>query len=162
MIASQGAPVVTAAGALLTSSTVTGNQWYYEGTGLISGATGQTYTATITGWYWTVVMGVGCPSLESNHVYVLFTGTDELQNDHFKVYPVPCDGMFAVSITSASPESYDIVVYNLMGIKIFERSDIAVNGMSEQEIDLRPVAKGIYSVVILGSDRTVVRKVIVR
>ncbi|MEI7725099.1 MAG: T9SS type A sorting domain-containing protein [Bacteroidota bacterium] len=162
MIASQGAPVVTAAGPMLTSSTATGNQWYYEGTGAITGATGQTYTATITGWYWTSVNGVGCPSLESNHVYVLFTGADEFQNDHFKVYPVPCNGMFNASITSSSLESYTIVVYNLMGIKIFEHRDIPVAGTFEQQIDLRPLAKGIYSVVIIGSDHTAVRKVIVR
>ena len=162
MIASQAAPVVTAAGPLLTSSTVTGNQWYYEGTGAIAGATLQTYTATITGWYWTVVMGVGCPTLESNHVYVLFTGQDEFQRDNFSVFPVPNDGKFNVLMTTPSLEKYTIQVYNQIGAKIFERNDIPVKGTIELQIDIRPVANGIYSVVFLNSDHTVVRKVLVR
>ncbi len=162
MIASQAVPVVTAVGPLLTSTTSTGNQWYYEGTGLIPGATGQTYTATITGWYWTVVLGVGCPTLESNHVFVLFTGRDDLQNNNFSVYPVPNDGKFKVMMTTFSQESFTIQVYNQLGAKIFERDDIPVNGTIEQPIDIRPVANGIYSVVFLNSEHTVVRKVLVK
>jgi hypothetical protein len=162
MVASQAAPVVTTAGPLLTSSTLTGNQWYYEGTGAISGATGQTYLATITGWYWTVVQGTGCPWLESNHVYVLFTGQDEMKSQNILLYPVPGDGLFTVSITSPEPEKFTILVYNQLGIKIFERNDLLVTGTIEQTIDIRPVTAGIYSVVFMCSDGTVVKKVLVR
>jgi hypothetical protein len=162
MIASGNAPVVTAAGPLLTSSAVTGNQWYYEGTGPIAGATEQTYLATVTGWYWTVVMGVGCPFLESNHVYVLFTGQEELQNNNFSVFPVPNDGRFHVLMTTTSPETFTIQVYNQIGTKIFERGQIPVTGTTEQQIDIRPFASGIYSVVFLNNDHTVVRRVLVR
>ena len=162
MIASQAAPVVTANGALLTSSTLIGNQWYYEGTGAIAGATGQTYTAIITGWYWTVVEGSGCPFLESNHVYVLFEGQDEIYSKNINVYPVPGDGRFNISISSATPETYTIRVFNLIGSKIFERNDILVSGQFEQQIDLRPVAPGVYSVVFLTSDHTTVKKLLVR
>ena len=162
MIASQAAPVVTAVGPLLTSTASTGNQWYYEGIGAIPGATGQTYVATITGWYWTVIAGVGCPSIESNHVYILFEGQDEIHHTNFNIYPVPCDGKFSVSMTSLSSENYTILVYNQIGSKIFERDDVPVNGTLELQIDIRPVASGIYSVVFLNRDQAVVRKVLVK
>ena len=162
MIDSQTAPVATAEGPLLTSSIPTGNQWYYEGTGLIPDATGQTYLATTTGWYWTVVMGEGCPILESNHVYVLFAGQEELNNNNCSVYPVPGDGKFNISITSPSKRRYTIQVYNQTGMKLFERHDIIVMGTIEQQIDIRPVACGIYSVVFLDGNSAVVRKMLVR
>ena len=162
MVASQGAPVVIASGSLLTSSTLSGNQWYYEGTGAIPGATSQTYTATITGWYWTVVMGVGCPTLESNHVYVLFDGMDELSTSKTTVFPVPNDGRFKVSMTGKASSTCTILIFNPLGDKIFERDDVPAQGPSEQLIDIRPAASGIYSVVFLSNDHTVVRKVLVR
>jgi len=162
MVASQGAPVVTASGSLLTSSTLSGNQWYYEGTGAIPGATSPTYTATITGWYWTVVMGVGCPSLESNHVYVLFDGQDELNISKTNVFPVPNDGHFKVSMTGTTASTYTILIFNPLGEKIFERDDIQVQGSFVQVIDISPAASGLYSVVLLGKDHPVVRKVLVK
>ena len=162
MIASQAAPVVTAAGALLTSTTVTGNQWFYEGTGAIPGATGQTYTATITGWYWSVVEGTGCPFLESNHVYVLFVGQDEMQGKAFSVYPVPNNGKFNLILNELPAGNYTILVFNQTGARVYECDDIRLQGNIEKMIDIRPAAPGIYSVVLLSKDHAMVRKVLVR
>jgi hypothetical protein len=156
------APVVTANGALLTSSIATGNQWYYEGTGLIPGATNQTYTATITGWYWSVVTVNGCSSDTSNHVYVLFVGQNELDGSNFNIYPVPNDGKFNVSIVTPSQETFTIQVYNLLGEKFYEQRDVTTQGGKfETSIDLRPIARGIYSVVFLNSQYKVVRKMVI-
>ena len=155
------APVVTAVGAVLTSSAPSGNQWYYEGTA-IAGATGQTYTVTNnTGYYWCMVTLTGCSSPISNKVWVVITGQQELQNTNISVYPVPNDGRFTVSIISPVQETFTIVVYNQIGAKIFELGDVHVNGTFEKQIDLRPVANGIYSVVFLNSEHKVVRKVLV-
>ncbi|MEI7661425.1 MAG: T9SS type A sorting domain-containing protein, partial [Bacteroidota bacterium] len=155
------APVVTIAGNVLTSSALSGNQWYYEGTA-IAGATARTYTATHnTGYYWCVVTLNGCSSPISNKVWMVVTGQQELQNSNFNVYPVPNDGRFTVSITSPAGENYSIIVYNQLGAKIFESGDLFVNGTFEKQLDLRPIANGIYSVVLLNSEHKVVRKVLV-
>jgi hypothetical protein len=155
------APVVTVAGNVLTSSAPTGNQWYYEGTA-IPGATGQSYTViTNTGNYWCVVTINGCSSPISNKVWVVITGVQELQSSNFSIYPVPNDGQFTVSITSPVAESFTITVYNQLGAKIYELGDVRVNGTFEKQIDLRPIASGVYSVVFLNSEHKVVRKVIV-
>jgi hypothetical protein len=156
------APVVTASGSVLTSSIATGNQWYYEGTGLIPGATGQTYTATITGWYWSVVTVNGCSSDTSNHVYVLFVGQAELSGNDFNVYPVPNDGVFNVSISAATQETFTIQVYNLLGEKLYELPDVTTSGGKfNTRIDLRPIVKGIYTVVFLNNEHKIVRKMVV-
>jgi hypothetical protein len=156
------APVVTANGALLTSSVANGNQWYYEGTGAIPGATGQTYTATVTGWYWSVVTVNGCSSDTSNHVYVLFVGQDELPVSQFNVYPVPNDGKFKVSIVTQAQETYTIKVYNLIGEQFYELKDATTTGgRFDAQIDLRPLARGIYTVVFMNGEHRIVRKMVV-
>jgi len=155
------APVVTAVGPVLTSSAASGNQWYYEGTA-ITGATGQTYTVTNnTGYYWCMVTINGCSSPISNKVWVGITGQQELQGGNFSVYPVPNDGRFSILITSPVQETFTIAVYNQLGAKIFGLGDVQVNGTFEKQIDLRPVAGGIYSVVFLNSKHKVVKKILV-
>jgi hypothetical protein len=162
MITSQPAPVVTAAGPLLTSSATSGNQWYYEGTGLIAGATLQTYTATVTGWYWTVVEGVGCPSLESNHVYVLFTGLEDQGLSNARIAPVPCDGRFTLSIDNPVKEEVSLLICNLQGQTVISAKIMMAAPGEEFEIDLREAGAGLYSVVLRAGKKTIIKKILVR
>ena len=161
MNAIPSSPVVTVAGNVLTSSATTGNQWYYEGNP-IAGATNQTYTVIHnTGYYWCVVTTSGCSSPVSNKVWVVVTGQQDLQGTNFSVYPVPNDGRFNVSITTPSQENFSIEVFNQLGAKIYELGNVQVNGTFEKQIDLRPVANGVYSVVFLNGEHKVVKKVLV-
>ena len=155
------APVVTAVGIVLTSNAATGNQWYYEGS-IIAGATGQSYTVTNnTGNYSCVVTLNGCSSPVSNLVWVVVTEVHELLSGNFNIFPVPSEGRFTVSITNAVNESYSIMIFNQLGAKIYELKDVQVNGTFEKQVDLRPIATGVYSVVFFNSDHKVVRKVLV-
>jgi len=159
-------PVVTATGDMLTSSASSGNQWYFSvtqgGTGnIIPGATSQTYQATQTGWHWTVVNAGGCESDPSLRVYIVIVGVDELQAGNFNIFPVPNDGKFTVAMTSASKENFTITVLNNLGVQIREIRDVQVHGRFEQVINLRPVAPGIYMVVIRNSEQHIVRRIIV-
>ncbi len=155
------APVVTATGNVLHSSVSGGNQWYREGTGAIAGATGQNYTAILSGWYWTVVTVNGCISMESNHVYIVLTGQEEMESSKVSVYPIPNDGKFMVAIDSPVQTVYSVAVYNQLGAKLFELSNVTVTGSFEKEIDLRPVPNGIYSVTFRNKSNQVVRKVLI-
>jgi hypothetical protein len=154
-------PVVTSSGPTLSSSAATGNQWYYEGT-LLPGATMQTYMPTITGYYWTIVTINGCSSDTSNHVFWLSPqGIDPHSSTAINIYPVPNEGMFNVSITTASEESFSIRVYNSLGVKIYEEAKVDVNGSLQKVIDLRPVPNGVYTVIFEDSQNQVVKKIIV-
>jgi hypothetical protein len=155
--------VVTISGNVLTSSAPAGNQWYYEGTP-IAGATGQTYTVTNnTGYYTCVVSLYGCSSPVSNQVWVVVTGQQELQAGNFNIFPVPNDGKFTVSMSSQSAETFSISVFNNIGAMVREVRDIAVNGRFDQVIDLRPVAAGMYTVVIRSnSGSQLIKKVVVK
>jgi hypothetical protein len=153
-------PVVTVAGNVLTSSSITGNQWYYN-TILIPGATNQTYTVTNnTGNYWCVVTLDGCPSGISNKIWVEVVGTDELPaSSYFTIYPVPNNGQFTASISYPIDDTFAITVYNQIGGIVFELLDVKiVGGKFDTRIDLRPVPNGMYLVVFKNSQFKIIRK----
>ncbi len=153
-------PVVTNTGTTLHSSAASGNQWYYQGT-LLVGATGQTYVATVDGYYWTMVTLNGCSSDTSNHRLILTTGIDQHSSAVINLYPVPNVGQFNVSITTVSEESFTIRVYNTFGVKIYEETKVDVNGSLNMVIDLRPVPNGVYTVIFENSQNQVVKKIVV-
>jgi hypothetical protein len=153
-------PVVTNTWDTLHSNAATGNQWY-DLAGIISGATGQTYVATQTGYYWTIVTLNGCSSDTSNHKFILLEGIDPHSSAAINIYPVPNNGQFTVSITTASEESFSIRVYNNLGVKIHEESNVNVNGSLNKVIDLRPVANGVYTVIFENTLNQVVKKIVV-
>ena len=153
-------PVVTNTGTTLQSNAPAGNQWYYQGT-LITGATGQTYVATQDGYYWVVVTLNGCSSAESNHLMILTTGINPHSSAVISVYPVPNEGQFNVSITTASAESFSIRVYNDLGINIYEEPKVDVNGTLQKVIDLGIVPNGVYTVIFEDSQNQAVKKIVV-
>jgi hypothetical protein len=144
----------------LHSDAPAGNQWYFAGA-LIPGATGQDYTAEQSGEYWCIVTLNGCSSGQSNHIVVTMTGVDPLQTGGFTLYPIPNDGQFTVSMTSPSQETFTIQVFNIFGVMISEVNGIEVKGTVEKVIDLRPVANGIYNIVIRSSNERTVKKILV-
>jgi hypothetical protein len=156
-------PVATSDGLVLSSSSEYGNQWYYEGTGMIPGATGQTYTVTNnTGYYWCTVTLEGCTSPASNSVWVLVTGSQEVKNQAaFKIYPIPNNGLFRVELRNTEEKQYSLIVYSPVGNKVFEQKDIKpVHGLFEKEIDLRMLPDGLYSVVCTSNSSSFIRKVL--
>ena len=154
-------PTITLNGQILQSSAPAGNQWYFEGN-IIAGATGQTYDANQTGWYWTVVTLDGCSSDTSNHIYVLVVGIEENPDaSNFMVYPVPNNGRFTISIQLRAEETFTIGVINTLGKLVYEIRDVLVKGKYEKVIDLRPLAAGIYSVVFYGNNSKIVKRIIV-
>ncbi len=155
------APVITANGNVLTSSSATGNQWYYEGTA-IPGATGQTYTVTNnTGYYWCVVTLNGCSSPISNKEWVVITGQQEIRQPEFSIFPVPNGGKFGISVSTSHQETFIIQIFSPMGVKLYELRDLTVNGKDEIRIDLSETARGLCTVVFLYGETLSVRKMLV-
>jgi hypothetical protein len=154
-------PVITAFGDTLHSDAPSGNQWYFNGN-VIPGATGQTWVAEQSGWYWTVVTLDGCSSPASNHIYIVKVGVNEttLATD-VVLYPNPNEGVFTLKFTSAKQEKFDIRVFNNLGVQIFEMRNLDVMGTTRQNIDLRPSPNGVYSVIISNNQSSVVKKIVI-
>jgi hypothetical protein len=158
VIAAPDVPVVTMDGNVLMSSASEGNQWYLNGEPII-GAVDPMYFALEDGEYW-VVVSMGDCSAESNHIEVI-VGIEGLQASAFCLYPIPNDGQFKVSVVTHSQEPFTISIYNTIGMKIYEVHNLMVNGKLDKVIDLRPVAPGIYSVVLQSNKTQLEKKILI-
>jgi hypothetical protein len=145
---------------MLNSSAPEGNQWYFNGT-MIEGATGQNYQAEEEGFYWTIVTLEGCVSDESNHIEVIFVGLNDPDGAGFSIYPVPNNGNFVATMVAPGEETFTIMVYNDLGMKMYEQRDIRVKGKVQHAISLDNPATGIYTVIFIGKNQTVIRKILV-
>jgi PKD repeat protein len=141
-------PIVTVSGNVLTSSSTTGNQWY-NSTGIISGETGQTYSASSVGQYYTIVTFNGCPSASSDVVNFPATGMASIsKNNSVSVYPNPNNGSFTIVPDQRIDGEVLVKLFDLTGRIVFEevRSD---NNLSIQTTGL---ANGTYMLVIQTND----------
>ncbi len=153
-------PVVTVHGDTLISDVPDGNQWYYEGSAIATG-TGQKLIAFYTGWYWDQVIQNGCGSDTSNNIYMTITGINEPNSSGFVVYPVPNKGAFTLKMNTPETGSFDISISNSLGVIVFTRNDVIVQGPTDLMIKLGEVSSGIYTLVIRNASQRIIRKVIV-
>ncbi|MBN1822225.1 MAG: T9SS type A sorting domain-containing protein, partial [Prolixibacteraceae bacterium] len=90
-------PVITQDVDTLTSSALTGNQWYYENT-IISGATNQTLVIDKSGNYYVIVTSLEeCISSPSNILSAHCSWNDGIKNYQLKIYPNPTTGEINIS-----------------------------------------------------------------
>jgi hypothetical protein len=91
------------------------------------------------------------------------TGVGINEKDALKIdiYPVPNDGNFNISVCSGVETTFTLEVFNSLGSKIFSNSNIHVNGAIVIGVDLRPVSRGLLTVILRNAGIEVVRKIMV-
>jgi PKD repeat protein len=124
-------------GNTLTSSSETGNQWYYNGNP-IEGATNNTYEPTQSGDYY-VVVTLGCSSAPSNTINVVITGVEEASQLKAEAYPNPFTDQ--LNIINRFNGLAQCTVYDALG-KIQDRFTVG----SRAQISTAHWSKGIYQV----------------
>jgi len=134
-------PIITLTGNnVLQSDAPNGNQWYYDN-GSIAAATGQLYTVTETGTYYSIVTLSGCSSDTSNHIYVLVTGMETNQaNYSLLVYPNPVADELSIDIGKNHIAS-TLELINVLGQTVVKQAFYGQTLVSTQHL---PV--GIYVV----------------
>jgi hypothetical protein len=156
-------PVVTLNGSTLTSSVATGNQWYLN-SNPIAGATNQTYTATASGVYQTVVTTpMGCSST-SNEVTFGVTGIPDVDPSEIglKVMPNPNNGRFMLDFTVNKKADLDIIIYNAVGQKVFNSRTPGFIGHYVQPVEAGKLSAGIYLLQVQHDNKSYLKKLIVR
>jgi hypothetical protein len=153
------APVITNSGNILQSNAPNGNQWYLLGSP-IAGATDQTYVSTASGEYWDIVTLDGCSSAESNHIQ-FYLDVNTIVTDRINIYPNPNDGEFTLSLNSSSNHLISIIVYNNLGLKVFDRNYNESTEIAKHNIDLSPIQSGIYLIRVTSSEGQFEQRIIV-
>ncbi len=147
-------PIITQQDNTLVSDTETGNQWY-DSNGAIEGATGQVYTPTATDNYYVIVTSeFGCVSEQSNVLYFVFTGIDELSKS-VSIYPNPVTDV--LNISGLENSRTKLVVLDSKGNMV-----ISVAEFTSKQIDLSNLETGIYFVKITNEQINLVKKIVVR
>lgn len=138
-------PTITLTGDSLVSSSISGNQWYKNGT-LIQGATGQYFVLTGAGTYQVQVTGTtGCVSqMSAPFIYV---GIGEpFDRSTVAVYPNPTNGILRINAPELEKRSFEVWISNALGkvVLVFKNT---------YSFDLCGLNAGMYYLTIL-TDRS--------
>lgn len=157
-------PVITLTSGSLTSSSVTGNQWYLNGA-LIPGAIEPVYLPTESGSYYDIVSDpvTGCPSLPSNTINFLVTGTDASGIDGWvSVYPNPFRDKITITYILQEEGAVTISLFDAFGkeLRVIRITDHQTPGKHRVELTSGTLNSGIYILKIQTQSYTVSKKII--
>lgn len=156
-------PEIVQTGDNLVSNAQNGNQWYNEN-GAIPGATGQIFSPTALGNYYTIVTNTfGCHSAPSNIIFYQPTFIDELEKEGtFRVYPNPAKDIVTIDYLVNADDYMTITLHNAFGQTLYtlntkERSRSGLNTVS---FDMSPLDAGVYYFKLQNTENTMIRKII--
>jgi hypothetical protein len=153
-------PTITQNFNTLTSSSATGNQWYFNGN-IIPGATGQTLNITQTGNYTVVVTDSGC--IATSSVFTVITiGLEDISTASVNIYPVPANQwLYINSGENQNISTIDIV--DITGRKIYsEAIDMEQMGNNILKISVSDFEAGIYLLTLGGENYFAVKSFIIQ
>lgn len=152
-------PVISSNADMLQSSAMDGNQWYFNNV-LIQGATGNTYTPTNNGSYYTIVTLTACPSQASNVISFVITGLDDIVRENvISIYPNPIESNSTkINISkSLTTENMAVNLFDISGRLIFSTKVVGETIGLGKGID-----PGIYFINVIADGKTYTKKLIVK
>ncbi len=129
-------PSITENNGILTSSSETENQWYFNGNEII-GATSQQYQPFVDGDYQVAVSENGSPCLSFSEAYHFsLTNINEYNNESIKIYPNPFSDHLFIKNTG----EYNLKLYDIKGGLLYQEKNLKNN----HKIQLNDLKKGMY------------------
>ncbi len=142
-------PVITQNGNLLTSSALSGNQWYRY-TGLLPGETSQVLDISPYGSGDYTVQETtqnGCISPESDLINILFTSTEsEAMERRIKIFPNPTNGILTIESNASNERIDKILFYSSEGKLLLKRQEKSGKKVS---LDLSEFPAGNYQIEVV-------------
>ena len=158
-------PVITQSGAVLTSTSASSYQWYYNGNP-ISGAISSSYTVTANGTYYVVITNANGCEATSASVLITTTGITMTQGqgvDIVNAYPNPYTDFTSVQITVADNSQVIAEVYSLLGehIQTLVNSELSA-GVHSFDFGAKQLgySSGVYIVKVLINNKMYVTRII--
>lgn len=130
---------------ILTSSEVTGNHWFKNGT-IISGETNNTLAVTTPGLYKVQITADDCASEFSNEVALIVTGDINNYNSVFNsIYPNPAFDELTISLYDFEPDSP--VFIRILDMKGNVLTKVEGIGKKDSKIDVKQYSSGSYLLI---------------
>lgn len=138
-------PTITQTGTILNSNFNSYNQWYLN-TAIINGATGKTFTPTVSGLYRVDVLNTsGCINSSTDFNYVLSAiNPSEAAEIGLKVYPIPTKDIISLTFNVLKKENITINLTNLIGQEVFTKHRENFSGKYVETLNLSDYNDGIY------------------
>lgn len=154
-------PSITVNSNTLTSSSATGNQWYYNNT-IINGSTAQTYVATQSGNYY-VKAGNSLCALNSDTININVIGVRENSlNAYVNIFPNPTSGLVNIELSEFSEGSLQLEILNMGGQLITNRKIVYCTMKCIKSVDLSIYPKGEYLIKIKTTEGEITKKIILK
>jgi hypothetical protein len=146
-------PVITQLGNILSSSGISGNQWYRNGV-LLAGETNQTVDCSLYGsgdYTVKVTDGNNCPSEVSEKVTIVFALTDlEVAVSGFEIRPNPFQNYFEIHSRGESPKILkSIEILDVRGRRVLLLPSIQ---QAQVGVSTESFIPGIYILVIESAE----------
>ncbi len=150
-------------GNVLTSSSATNNQWYFNGA-IMPGETNQTLNVTQNGNYTVVVTD---PSNGCTSTSVIFTvGSIGISvvgiNGELNVYPNPNNGEFAIVLTLSEKSTIKIEIRNVLGQLVFDDEILNASGQITRNVNIGTYGSGNYILTVSNKNGKTVKKIVVQ
>jgi len=151
----------------LTSSAITGNQWFSE-SGPVSGANKQVFKPSLKGTYYVRVTGNDCGSKPSNGILVVPSLGDpnSINSDNIsaqvQIYPNPNSGTFTVLMPDLNNEPFDLTISNSIGKTVYQRNQLIADANTGLQINLQDLEQGVYLLNIHSLKADKIARIIIR
>ncbi len=158
--ASPAIPTVYKVGNVLsTTATATSYQWFNNGAS-VSGATTNTYNATIAGNYTLVVTNAaGCST--SSTTVIANVGIKAAQSlTHVQVYPNPTSGMITIAATLAKSQYVAINIYDINGKLVYTSTVANADINFSKNVNIESFASGVYMVQLVTDNGSVQQRIV--
>lgn len=147
-------PSVTQIGNVLNSTPALSYQWYLNGN-LLSGATSQTLTALLNGWYTVWTSNGSCQS-SSSAIYVTVTSLNESYAvfNSIEISPNPAKEYLNIKFKNSSENGINYTITNSVGQKV----DFGhLNSLSDEisSISVSRLADGFYTVKLANNSASI-------
>jgi hypothetical protein len=136
-------PIISFIGTLLVSSLPNNVVWYGP-SGVIAGATNQTYTPTVPGQYYARIDHNGCLSKPSNVLTISIMDIASYDLSKVKVYPNPSTGIITLD-WGAKATTATLDVYNINGQGLMHEK---VSNQTNKTIDISHFVDGLYFILV--------------
>ena len=156
-------PVITQVADSLTSNIANGNQWWFNDTLALTGATLNHFKPTKSGSYKSVVTDASGCIKTSNSINYVVTALNDVLVDEIKLTtsPNPSKGLVNISFEMAVKKDLTLEIFNISGKKVYQEAYPGFIGNYNKTLNLSAYGSDMYVLKIRHNSKTYTKKILI-